>query len=452
VTTVQHGQSAALSPRRALRLPVLTVIVIVAVSLLKLGLDLLVVPGIKGSMAGLWSIGHADNYANLAKNLDAGYGYRFRPDTAPTLMREPGYPYIISLLVGQFDNYNIAAVVLNVLLSMLAALLISHLTRFVTPIEGAAMVAPLLYMLHPGVMIAELRIGVEIPFILLLLCFFALLRRALRSGTSLDYCVVGLALGVTCYIRSTALLFPPLLLAYSVWTERSWRALAQMTLRVVLIIGVALAVLSPWIVRNYRLTGSFVPTASVQGVAMQVGYYICTHEDGRKSFHDLDDDAAEERNEIARRAGYRFVSGYYQFFYDPRDEVRFNSQLNHAVIQQYLRSPGTFAQCAAENVFNFWFTGKNLKATAMNMCVQLPYIVLAVLGLGRALRTADRALLGPFVLFIFYSVAVYAVIHGQARYSVPLVPILSILAAIPLLNWRHPAGQPAAIGGASERG
>lgn len=409
---------------------VLTIALVIAV--LKLSLDLLVVPHFKQQLPGIWSIGRADNYHSLAKNLAYGNGYRFTRETSLTLMREPGYPYMLSVLVNQFDDYYTAAVAANILISTLSALLIGYLAQFIAAHRLVPPLAVLLYALHPGILIAELRIGVEIPFIFLLLCCFAVLRVALRSQRILDFCKVGVALGITCYVRSTALLFPPFLLLYSLWYERSARALAGAAVRVAVILGVTLLVLSPWIVRNYELVGRFVPTASVQGVAMQVGNYICTHADGRKTFKQLDDEAAAARNEIARRDGYHFVDGYYQFFFDPRDEVKFNSELNQQVVRQYIDSPGTFVKCASENVFNFWFTGKNTTATLVNICIQLPYMLLALLGLVQGYRAADRALLGPIILFIAYSVAVYAPIHAQARYSVPLVPFLAMLAAIPL--------------------
>ncbi len=39
-----------------------------------------------------------------------------------------------------------------------------------------------------------------------------------------------------------------------------------------------MAVLSPWITRNYFLTGKFIPTASVLGVSAQAGQYIGKHQ------------------------------------------------------------------------------------------------------------------------------------------------------------------------------
>lgn len=44
----------------------------------------------------------------------------------------------------------------------------------------------------------------------------------------------------------------------------------------------------------------------------------------------------------------------------------------------------------------------------------------------------DKPTLALFLLFVAYTIAVYAPIHAQARYSIPVMPLLSMLAAIPL--------------------
>ena len=46
----------------------------------------------------------------------------------------------------------------------------------------------------------------------------------------------------------------------------------------------------------------------------------------------------------------------------------------------------------------------------------------------------DRPALILLLLFVAYTVAVYAPIHAQARYSMVLVPILSIFAAVPIFR------------------
>ncbi len=418
-------------------------IAIAIIFVLKLVVYLLVIPAYSQQLGPLWGIGPADNYDLIADSIRHGFGYRFSPDTALTLMREPGYPYFLALLEWLFGAGLTAPIVANLVLSSCSALLISNLGRSISPLPWAPPLAALLFLLHPGVAVAELRSGVEIPFIFMLLCFFLALRRALHSERVRDYVLAGLVLGLTSCVRSTALLFPPFLLVYQWGRQRSWRSLWRSLARIAATLFAAFLVLTPWIVRNYELVGKFIPTASVGGVALQVGNYICTHADGKKGFHERDVEAATIRRQLASQLGYRFTGDYYQYFYDPRDEVSFNAELSRRVTEQYRHSPAIFAKCAAENLVSFWFAGKTRTSTLLNVCLQVPYLALGLVGLALGFRQADHAVLASLLLFVVYTVAVYAPIHAQARYSVPMVPILALFAAIPLarLGERHFAKQ-----------
>jgi competence protein ComGC len=399
---------------------------------LKLAFMLLAIPHLKDQIDPLYGIGHADNYYALAKNVSHGLGLRFQPDTALTLMREPGYPYFLAVFVHEFEDYNRAAIIANMVLTALTAFVIFQLTRMLTPVPWVAVIAPILYMAHPGVLLAELRSGVEILFIFLLLIFLLLLRVALAGQSTAAYIYAGIMLGLTSLVRSTALLFPTFLVLHTLLFKRDWSSILLSALRTMLVLACALLVMTPWIVRNYALVGKFVPTASVQGIALQVGNYLCTHEGGTKSFEDLDHEASDVRNNMAREQGYRFKAYYYQYFYDPHDEVRFNSALGADVLRQYAHSPSIFLKCASENVFNFWFQGKNRAATIRNLVVQSCYLLLALIGVVSGYKAMDKRTLALLVLFVAYTMGVYVPIHAQARYSLSVMPILAILAALPI--------------------
>src|SRR5260370_33260218 len=73
----------------------------------------------------------------------------------------------------------------------------------------------------------------------------------------------------------------------------------------------------------------------------------------------------------------------------------------------------------------------------MNILVQLPYMILAVIGIVACVRNNRFTGIGPFVLFIVYVVAVCVPILAQARYSVRLIPFLSVLASIAVAALRE---------------
>jgi hypothetical protein len=428
-------------------------IIVLVIMAIKLAVALEVVPRYLVQIRTVYGIGASDNYLSLAKNIAAGNGYRFTPDTTLTLMREPGYPYFLAALLRLFSNYTVAVMVTNILFTSMAAFVVGSLARSVSAVRWVPVAAPILFLLHPGVIVSELRRGYEALFILLLVIFLWLLIKALRTDKTTAFVKAGLALGVASCVRSTALLFPAFLAAYGLLLGGGWASIPRYVWRAALVFACALIVLSPWIIRNELLVGKFIPTASVQGVALQVGEYICTHADGKKTMEDLDQEAAAVRNRMAADEGYRFQGDYYQFFYSPQDELRFNSALGREVALEYLQSPAVFAKCTSENVLRFWFAGKSDAVTLANMCIQLPYLILALVGFAFEVRRPEgRPALVLLSLFVVYTMAVYSPIHAQARYSIPLIPIVSIFAAVPICRMLlrrseiAPSIEPQAIG------
>jgi Dolichyl-phosphate-mannose-protein mannosyltransferase len=382
----------------------------------------------------------SDGYDYLASNLAAGHGYRFYPDTAKTLMREPGYPFILAGLLTVFGDHFIAVEMLNVVLALGTAWLITQVMGKISSRRWPGVVAALLFLFHPGTLIAESRGGVEIIFGFLSLLFLLSLYRSFDRNRSLDFVISGLILGIALLIRSVPILFPVVVLGYMLVFLRSKISPLAACRNFAILVVTMLAVLSPWIARNYSLTGRFIPTASVLGVSAQAGQYICTHLSTGRPWWLLDREAGHERSKLATELGYPFEDGsygYYQTFYHTNDELSFSKVLLGRVIAEYKQRPALFAEVVGRNLFNFWFAGKTQMATLANCVVQLPYLLLAVGGLIVGIRRRLGGILIPIALYIGYIVAIYVPILAQARYSVPLIPLLSILCAILLLCLRN---------------
>ena len=369
---------------------------------------------------------YADGYDQIAENLAQGKGYRFFPDTARTLLREPGYPILLAGIFLVFGKNFAVVKSTNMLLAFATAFLIARIARSLTNNRLLTWGAPLLFMAHPVTLIAESRGGVEILFAFMLTLFMLTVQRAISTNRWWDYLISGGVLGLTVLVRSTPILFPLFLFAY-LWLRGRQQAQTALVLRNFLIIVIALfVVLSPWIIRNYMLTGEFVPTASVLGVAADAGFYLSSHHAIGNLV--LDTQAARERDELARGLGYAFRAGYYQYFYSSADELAFSHYLFRRVVQGYLNSPGLFLETVSLNLLRFWCGGKTLASVVMAAILQVPFLVLAFVGVAFHVKSGRFSEIAPMVLLVLYIVAVSLPILAQARYSVPLVPFLSLFA------------------------
>lgn len=375
--------------------------------------------------------GFQDGYDLIAANLADGKGYRLEPDTAETLMREPGYPILLAGLRLTFGPSFTVVEAANVFLTLVAACLLCILARRIVG-QGVLSFAPaLLFLLHPGTMLAESRGGVEILFTTLVILFAITVYRALETVAYWDYALAGGVLGVAVLVRSTPIVLPAVFLLYLLVVERArtstwivFRNIACMTIAVIV-------VLSPWILRNYRLTRHFVPAASVLGVSAQAGQYICSHITPEKRLVDLDREASRERVRLAEEAGLRHTPSqtYYQAFYATEDEIIFSQFLFKRVVAEYERRPWLCVKCMAYNAVAFWCAGKTWGSTAINALIQIPFLFLAAAGVVRRIREGRFRAVGPLVLLIAYTMGVSIPILAQARYSVPVIPFVMALAA-----------------------
>jgi 4-amino-4-deoxy-L-arabinose transferase-like glycosyltransferase len=387
---------------------------------------------------------YADGYDEIATNLANGRGYRFFPDTAKTLMREPGYPLFLAGILLALGNELAGVKLANMLLALSTALLVAMIARKFSSNRTLILSSPLLFLLHPGVLIAESRGGVEILFTFFLVLYVFVLYQALENNSPWRYVISGGVLGLTVLVKSTPMLFPFFLLAYLIVFDRRGNSIPIICRNVALMVFAMIVTLSPWIIRNYTLTEKFIPTASVLGVSAHSGQYLCTHLSANNLRKDVDREGARERRRLALELGLPFKDikdAYYQYFYSTDDELKFSNFLFARVKSEYEKSPALFVRCACMNLFDFWFAGKTGESTRMNLVIQIPYLLLGIVGIVLSVRIGQWELAAPLVLLILYAIAIYAPILAQARYSVPVIPFLSILAAVTLMAAQKKAGE-----------
>ena len=371
-----------------------------------------------------------DWYDMIATNIADGHGYKFYPDTTSTMLRTPGWILVLAGIFKLFGPDIVIVKIFNVLCSVGTASLVFVLGRRVIKSDVLALLAAAVFFFHPATLIAESRGGAESIFTLALTVFMFLTYRALETSMLRDYAKAGAALGIVLLIKSTPALFPPLLFFYMVGLKPTLVRMRDALVRIGIMLFVAGVVLSPWVIRNYALSKQIVPTMSVGGMAGYIGLYIATHSDTGREQYVLDFEATEEMNRIAEQMGLQFKPGYYPQFYNIADETRFYSHLGDIVKQTYVEHPDVLMKALIYNGRGFWIQGRTVKATQQNTLLVLPILALAILGGYLGWRQSLKFVV-PMLIFIVAYYAAHLAIEGQARYQVPIIPLLAILIVIP---------------------
>lgn len=371
-----------------------------------------------------------DWYDLIAMNLVEGNGYRFHRDTTETMLRTPGWVLVLAGIFSVFGHNLAATKAFNLMFSIATACLVFVLGKRVTKSSRLGLIAAVITFLHPAVLVADSRGGVESFFALSLMVFMLLIYRALETEAIGDYLIAGVALGVVLLIKSTPALFPPFLFLYLIALRPSFVRVRRAAVSVGALALAAGVVLSPWIVRNYALSGEFVPTMSVGGKAAFEGLYIVTHRHAGREHYVLVEEAAAEQNLIAQQMELKFKPGYFPQFYTISDEVKYYGHLGDIVKKRYVQQPSLLFDAIGFNSRGFWVQGRTAKATTLNMILVWPFLALAIWGAYAGWR--QSLIVGPILLFVGAVFAAHVAIIGQARYHVPLIPLLAVLACIPL--------------------
>lgn len=406
-----------------------------AALLVNVTIVLVVAPEVSKSLTLTYSLSYGDLYNFIAESLDQGNGYRVDPAMGETMIREPGYPLLLAA-VYKFTGYGMQqGRVVCVVLALGSALLLLCLARKITGDLMTALGSALIFLLYPGILVAEARPGVEIPSIFTVLLFMLALYSAVEAGSGWRFFAAGLLMGVAVLVRSEVMLFPLFPLIYFVLSSKDARERIKVMFRFAWLVLGALLAMSPWIVRNYELVHRFVPSATVAGVAAQEGLFTCEHSIAGEPFYVAQSRAGFEREEIAQRAGIPFVGPYYQLFYTPQDEIAFNQALLRHVSTEYRSHPQLLVKCGAKNIFfNFWFLGKTPQTVDLNMAMQAPLLLLAIGGMVVLWRRALWKRAAIVLLYLAYIPAIHAPIIAHARHSVLVAPFLALLAAACLVS------------------
>lgn len=215
-----------------------------------------------------WGWYGIDQYHDLARAL--ARGEPFGTTDVPW-----GYAYFVAAFYAAFGERGWIPVTAQVLANATIPLMLFRLVRALGSDRVAAIASLVVGVFSFNTVYASTQSSDSICtvlFVASLLCFV----RGHQTGAWGHIAASGLLAGVVPQFRPNMILFPLVAAAaYVAFTRRRLQAVARMTLFLALVC----AALAPWVVRNYRLTGAFLPTSTHGGVqlwygTLQVGPYL----------------------------------------------------------------------------------------------------------------------------------------------------------------------------------
>ncbi|MBI4655341.1 MAG: glycosyltransferase family 39 protein [Elusimicrobia bacterium] len=199
--------------------------------------------------------GDAFEYDTIAVNLISGGGFSMDPGV-PTPIRAPGYPVFLAAVYLIFKHSYLIAVMVQALAGAFTCLIVWDLSRRLFD-EKISLLSGWFCALYPVFISYSGLLLSETLFTLLFAASLNLLVRFITCRRLLWLALSGATLGFTTLTRATTILFP--LAVFLALMVVDWRQAFKQTC---LFLAVFFLVIAPWMVRNYRSFGVFMPVAT----------------------------------------------------------------------------------------------------------------------------------------------------------------------------------------------
>jgi 4-amino-4-deoxy-L-arabinose transferase-like glycosyltransferase len=247
-------------------------------------------------------------------------------------------------------------------------------------------------------------------------CLFLMAWRLEDRSRKRDWLLFGALCGVAALTEPVVMAVLPFL---GIWTlyrrcrlARPWKA------QMIAVAFAGIAVLSPWIVRNYELFHRFIPVRSGFGLELYIGNNGYSQHWVNRTLHPNHSDAELSEYEHVGEIAY----------------------MEHKLQQgkDYIRShPAWFAWMTMRRVVYLWtgywsFDSAYLKDEPLdppNIFVNTIMTILGLWGLGRVWQR-DRALAVRFAIVLFFFPLTYYISHPETYYFRPVDPLIVVLAAV----------------------
>jgi 4-amino-4-deoxy-L-arabinose transferase-like glycosyltransferase len=360
-----------------------------------------------------FSFGYEMGRIGRAIATGRGFADPFDGQTGPTAWEPPLYPYLIAAVFKLTGVYSAASALIlltiNSIFSSLTCIPIFLIARKCFS-ERVAVWSVWAWALLPTVMYWSSRWVWETSLAALVLAVIFWLALQLDDVEGIKpWIVFGLLWGMAGLTNTSLLSFLP---ASGLWAwYRRWRKHKPSASGVAVAAVFFAAAIGPWLVRNYETFGKFVSIRSNFGAELRLGNGPGADGTWMSYLHPTQSPFAMRR-------------------YQELGEIAYVEERKREAIEFIRADYRRFARLSLKRFIYYWAGRPRASGLSglLDNSVFLASSVLAIWGLGRALRRREHGAWLFFWLILLYPAAYYFV-YPHARYRVPIEPELAILIA-----------------------
>ncbi len=349
---------------------------------------------------------------------------RFSPLRTGVLFYPPLYPYFIGAVFALFGALDAVRLVQALLGALLVPVLGSVGARVLGPRAGTRVAA--LGAFYPDLIWFSVHFWSETLFLVLLWWAFEKLLHADQARSARQAVAAGALWGLAILTRETTLYFTPVA---ALWL--AWRAPAgerrPAPARGALFLLTALLTVLPWTWRNWIVYDAFVPVSTAGGLNLWQGNAPLSRQEVYDRYQAVTGLVAQYRH--AQRMGLEAIAARQPtwIFEKLRDELPL-----------FLEADSLALVHARRGAYGDVSRGATVAAAAL---VLTPYLVLLLaFVVGCARQPLDRRVL-LLLAFLAYYALIHVATHGFARYRLPALPVLFVLAVSGLMAWPRRPGR-----------
>ncbi len=391
--------------------------------------------------ANVFRFGDSYSYWTMAENLWHHGTFQYGSEDS-RMFRVPLYPFLLAPFTSFTGHTGIVLARIfgmvigtyTVLLAMLAARRIAD--------EKAALSAGWLVALFPGAIGMSFFILSEVIFVPLCLISLMAWKRGTdelasnegKSGFSTSMLMSGIFSGLACLTRPSWILWPAMLVLDLFLLRRkapSLTYLRSFQTWCIFLAGMTLT-LSPWWIRNFSITGRFVPTTLQVGATLYDSFHEGATGGSDENMQWVDPFAIEQRAEDAKKPNPESTFEY-----------RLDKRMKNAAIQWVRENPSDVARLALLKFARTWSplpSAEQLAHPIIRYGEAIAFAGTLALVVVALMRSQSREAVRLYVLPCVYVAGLHLVFVGSIRYRQPAMIIACVAAGVgfsQLVSWIH---------------